>query len=440
MTIFSRPLVVGLVIRFTLVFALLVACSRADAAEPVSKTDPELRDTLTKLLNDSWEKSAEGLANAERSHVRARSLAAGDPRVDFALALVQLRYLRFSDAEKTLTSLQQASPDYWPAAQAKIHLSILMKKNSAALTEIDRFSERVAGAKDDAARAEARREAADFLGKIFAYLEGPAAKLASPAAVADVRVRVIERLSTAERETFSAGFGSVNERFTQLDEETRRTQAEGIAAQQTQKELDLKRLQAEQASLAGDKDAVRRQAAEALETAQKKTATLDQQIAPLDAAFARVAARANLVRTQIVQLDATAANILAQLQVTKDPNIKAALLLDLDIVGNQVRNEQLVLQAIEAEGAQINAQRGALLQQRGAVVDQYQATAKQLGVEAAKLVRTEKRNVTQQKEAIKPAVGFTPQVQTKATAAASITSYVEFPLEREKLRILDSLR
>ena len=427
-------------IRFAIAFAMLAPCGSVFAADPASKTDPELRNALTKLLNDSWEKSSDGLANADQAHVRARSLAAGDPRVDFSLALVQLRYLRFSDAEKTLTSLQLAAPDYWPAAQAKIHLSILMKKHSAALTEIDRFSERVAGAKDDAARTEARREAADFLGKIFAYLEGPAAKLASPAAVADVRARVLERLPTAERETFSAGFGSVNERFTQLDEETRRTQAEGIAAQQTQKELDLKRLQAEQASLAGDKDTVRRQAAEALESAQKKTATIDQQLAPLDAAFARVAARANLVRAEILRLDTRIAGLLAEAQATKDPAARSVLRLEADFAAGQIQNEQLVLQTIEAEGAQINAQRGALLQQRGAVVDQYQATAKQLGVEAAKLVRTEKRNVTQQKEAIKPAVGFTPQVQTKATAAASITSYVEFPLEREKLRILDSLR
>lgn len=425
---------------FCLAASFIVPHTPASAAEPTAKTDPVLRDALSKLLNDSWEKSADGLITAERHRDRAQSVAAGDPRVDFAWALVQLRYLRYSDAEKTLNGIHQASPGYWPATQAKIHLTLLMKKYSAALTEIDRFSERVAATNAESSRAEDRREAAEFLGKLFGYLEGPAAKSVSQATVAEVRGRILDRLATGDRETFSAAFGAVNERFTQLDQETKRTQADGIAAQKDQKELDLKRLQAEQAALAGDKDSVRRQAQEALETAQTKTAALDQQIAPLDAAFARVAARAQLVRVEIGRLDATAATLLSQLDVVKDPGLRAAILRDVDLITVQIRNEQFLLQNIEAEGAQINAQRGALLQQRAGVVEIYQAEAKRLGVDAAKIGRTEKRNVVQQKEAIKPPNGFTPQVQSKATTAASITSYVEFPLEREKLRLLDSLR
>ncbi|MCE9605448.1 MAG: hypothetical protein K8U03_11170 [Planctomycetia bacterium] len=432
---------IALLLTFSLFACSLLACSQpARAAEPSAPTDPALRAVLSQLFNDTWEKSADGITTAERLHLRARELSASDPRVDFALALVQLHYLRFSEAERTLTVLQTASPDYWPAAQAKIHLAILMKKYSAALPEIDRFSERVAATAIDSGRAEARREAAEFLGRIFGYLEGPAAKAVSQAAVADVRARVLTRLASPDREAFSAAFGSVNERFTQLDEETRRTKAESIAVQQEQKELDLKRLQTEQASLAGDKESIRKQAQEAFDTARAKTAALDQQLAPLDAAFGRLVARSQLIRGEIAQLDNSVASLLTQAQLAKDPLLKVSLLQQADLISNQIRAADFALRNVDAEAAQVNAQREALLRQRSVIVEQYQGDAKRLGVEAAKLGRTEKRNVVQQKEAIKPPNGFTPQVQTKTTAAASITSYVEFPLEREKLRLLDSLR
>jgi hypothetical protein len=420
--------------------ALVFHPSSADAAETAVATDPQLRDALTKLLTDPWEKSADGLVAADDFYRRAKGIAAGDPRVDFALALVQLRYLRFSEAEKTLTRLSTAAPSYWPATQAKIHLSILMKKHSQALTELDAYSRRVASTPDATPDAEARREGAEFIGSIFGYLEGPAAKLISQASVADVRGKVLERFDAAQRESFSTAFGSVTERFSQLSDDTQRTKAEGLIAQKEQKEIDLKRLQAEQAALAGDKADNRRQAKQAFDEAQAKAGELDQQIAPLDAAFARVAARAQQVRAEIAQIELSIAALVGEAQTTKDRALRDSLLIQANLLGAQSRGAQITLQTIEADGVQITAQRDVLLKQRVAVVEQYQVMARQLGVEAAKIGRTEKRNTVQQKEVVKPASGFTPQVQTKAAATASITSYVEFPLERERLRLLDSLR
>jgi hypothetical protein len=416
--------------------ALVIHPSSADAAETAVATDPQLRDALTKLLTDPWEKSADGLVAADDFYRRAKGIAAGDPRVDFALALVQLRYLRFTEAEKTLTRLSTAAPSYSPATQAKIHLSILMKKHSQALTELDAYSRRVASTPD----AEARREGAEFIGSIFGYLEGPAAKSISQASVADVRGKVLERFDAAQRESFSTAFSSVTERFSQLSDDTQRTKAEGLIAQKEQKEIDLKRLQAEQAALAGDKADNRRQAKQAFDEAQAKAGELDQQIAPLDAAFARVAARAQQVRAEIAQIELSIAALVGEAQTTKDRALRDSLLIQANLLGAQSRGAQITLQTIEADGVQIAAQRDVLLKQRVAVVEQYQVMARQLGVEAAKIGRTEKRNTVQQKEVVKPASGFTPQVQTKAAATASITSYVEFPLERERLRLLDSLR
>lgn len=410
------------------------------AAESAGTTDPQLRDALTKLLTDPWEKSPEGLTLANGFHEKAKGIAAVDPRVDFALALVQLRYLRYTEAEKTLNRLTAAAPNYWPATQAKIHLSILMKKNSQALSEIDSYSRRVAATPDTTTDAEARREGAEFIGSMFGYFEGPAAKTISQASVADVRGKLLERFDAAQREAFSSAFGSVTERYSQMNDDTERTKAEGITTQKEQKEIDLKRLQAEQAALAGEKADNRRQAKQAFDEAQAKAAEIDKQIAPLDAEFTRVAARAQLARADIAQIELSIAALISESQTARGSTERNRLLTQANLLGIQSRNAQLQLQMIEAEGLRIAAQREALLKQRMAVVEQYQVVAKQLGVEAAKIGRVEKRNTVQQKEVIKPVSGFTPLVQTKANATASITSYVEFPLERERLRLLDSLR
>jgi hypothetical protein len=61
-----------------------------------------------------------------------------------------------------------------------------------------------------------------------------------------------------------------------------------------------------------------------------------------------------------------------------------------------------------------------------------------LGVAASKLGRTEKRIAVEETKNRKPATGLSPQVQTLATTTNSITSYVEFPLDRERQRLLDS--
>lgn len=407
------------------------------AAEPA--TSPALRSALTSLLNDTWEKSADGLLLADKHHRAAAVAGPGDPRVDFALALVQLRYLKYADAEQTLNRLAKAEPEFLPAAQAKIYLSVLMKKHSSALAQIEELNRRVA-TKPAAVDATQRNEAIEFLGRMFGYYEGPAAGLVSQATVAEVRRRVMEPLGTDDRELFSTAFGSVADRFSQLDDDKRRTQEETKVAEAKQKELDLKRLEAEKGIIAADKNSLQQQAAEAQKQAQEQIDVLDQQIAPLDAEYARINGQGQILRTRIAQIDVSISNLLAQADAEADPVVKASLLGQADLLTFQVRRIELDYQVLDAQAAQVLARRNTLLNQRRGIVARYEDTAKRLGVEAAKLGRNEKRIVVEQKQALKPVTGISPHVQNKATTTASITTYVEFPLERERLRILNSLQ
>ena len=408
------------------------------SAEPT--TNEALRSSLQALFAESWDKSADGLAAAERNHRGARTASASDPRVDFSLALVQWRYLRYSDALRTLEQVAQSSPDYLPAAQARIYLLVLMKKHSTAVAQMEALNELIASTLSGPEHTAERREAVEFLGRLFGYYEGPAAGLISQATVADVRRRVLEPLATDDREAFSAAFGSVRDRFAQLDDDKRRTQADAKDEQLRQKDIDLQRLAAERALVDADKQSVQQQADEAQKVARGEIEKIDAQITPLEADYARINAQGAGLRSQIAQLDVSISNLLTQADAAKDPNERDALRARADFLSIQARRVEIEYQALDNVAAQIVNRRNALLQQRAQAVGRYETEAKRLGVQAAKLGRNEQRITVEQKKTLKAPTGVSPQVQDKTTTAASITTYVELPLERERLRILASLK
>jgi chromosome segregation ATPase len=306
------------------------------------------------------------------------------------------------------------------------------------LIDIDQLSRRVAEADADASQAERRRDMSQFLGQVFGYLEGPAQRLVSQTSVADARMAVMERLGTKDRETFSNSFGALGERFGQLDDEKRRLQVETKETEARTKEEELKRLAAEKQGVDSNKELIRRQADEALKTAQEGVARIDGQLVPLDAEIVRLNTRGNIVRAEIARIDAIAASLLAQADTTEDPVLEGSLRQQASFAIGQLRRFEIEYRALDAQAVQINAQRAALNNQKAQIVGRYEATARQLGVEATKLGRVEKRIAVQETKNRKPATGVSPQVQTLATTAASITSYVEFPLDRERQRVLDS--
>lgn len=429
-------------------FAIGLIAISLSAWVPIDAAEPEanslaLRTALKALLTAPWEKTPDGPSLADKHHNAAKQAAPGDPRVDFSLALVQLRYLKYTDAERTLDQLGRAAPDYLPATEMKIYLTVLMKKHAAALAQMEELQRRIAERKPDASPSAApdasRRDAIEFLARLYAYYEGPAAGLVSQATVADMRRGFLESLGTTDRDLFSAAFGGVADRFSQLDDDKRRTAEETKASEERQKALDLQRLEAEKSGVAAGKQALQQQAAEAQKIAQDQIDKLDQQMIPLDAEYARINAAGQLLRNRIAQFDRSISGLLSAANNEKDPDDKAELLAEAEALTFQVRRIEFDYQALDAQAAQVVAQKNGLLQQRGRAIAQYEADAKRLGVEAAKLGRNEKRIVVEQKQALKPATGISPRVQGKVVATASITSYVDFPLERERMRILRSL-
>jgi DNA replication initiation complex subunit (GINS family) len=414
-------------------FLCIDRASAQDAATPVSG---ELRAAVRALVNEPWAKSTDGLLKGELAYRRAEALAPNDVRIDYAWALMQLRYLRFDEADKTLAGVVAVDGDLWDARRLRIRLAAQMKKHSAAFDEMDRLSERLAAKSTDAARAEERREAIEFLGRMFAFYNGPATKGVTQSALADLRSRVLERLTPTEREQFSRAFGGVNDQFNQLADEKARTAEAAKLAEQAAKEAALKRLEAERGNVAATQAAIQKQAADSEAKTREAVGKLDVQITPLDAELARINTIGQGLRLEIGRLDATVGDLLAQADATDDDGFRNSLLQQANILSARSRRLSFDYQVLDGQAAQIHVRRNALLQERQGHVARYEAEMRSLGVAATQLNRQEKRIDVQTKEAIKPATGNTPLVQSQATTAASLGTYIDLSLEREKSRLL----
>lgn len=403
-------------------------------AEPV--VDPQLRSAVRELVEVPWTKTADGLVQADAAYRRAQSLSPSDERLDYAWALMQLRYLRFDEAEKTLTGVIADDADHWDARRLRIRLAAQMKKHAVALDEIDRLSERLTAAGGDAARADELRDGVEFLGRMFAFYQGPAGKGVTQTTVTEVRGRVLGRLTPTERETFSNAYGGVNEQFTQLQAEKERTAETAKQTEQVTKEGDLKRLEAERGAVDADKTALRQQAADAEAKTREAVGKVDGQIAPIEVELTRINTIGAGLRAQIVQLDVSIGSLLAQADRTKDKAEAASLRTQANFLTGQITQLDIQYQVLDGQATQLNIRRNGLLQERQGHVARYEAEMKSLGIAAAQLNKQEKKIAVQTTVALKPATGNTPLVQSQATTAASLGTYIDLSLEREKARLL----
>lgn len=415
---------------------LVLASTVVHAADPA--VSPQLRDAVRALVEVPWTKSVDGLAQAESAYRRAQVLAPSDERVDYAWALMQLRYLRFDEAERTLIGVLAADADHWDARRLRIRLAAQTKKHPLALDEIDRFSERLAAAAGDAARAEERRDGVEFLGRMFAFYQGPAGKGVPQATLAEVRGRVLGRLTLSDRELFSTAYGGVDEQFTRLQAEKDRTAEAAKQVEQAAKEADLKRLEAERGSLGADQAAIRQQAADAEAKTREAVGKLDVLIAPIDVELARINTIGAGLRAEIGRLDVAIGTLLAQADKEEDRDLRASLRRQADFLTGQITQLNIQYQVLDGQAAQLNVRRNGLLQERQGHVARYEAEMKSLGIAANQLDKQGRKIDVQTREALKPATGQTPLVQSQATTAASLGTYIDLSLEREKARLLKS--
>ncbi len=329
------------------------------------------------------------------------------------------------------------------AREAKIWIDVLLKRYSAALTQIDELSTLLppVEAKEAGDDVKSRhRETARYLGRLFAFFQGPAEKSVNADRVAAAKKAVIERLSAEHRQEFEAGHKAVSDRFAEFFVMREQTKDDEATRQKTAQEEAAKRLAGDKATVASDKKAVAEQAAQTREQLDKYLSDIDRKLAPLDREYARLSAQAVGVRERMIDLDRDISRLLRQAETTEDRALAARYRLDAERVSEIRSRHAADYRVLENQAGRVRGQQAALLGERDATIARYNAEAKRLGREQVKLAQTEKRIAREEDRNRKPATGNTDRVHALSQKVFAFTTYEPFPLEQAKSRLLESLR
>jgi len=421
-----------------LVAIVLVAASLVDGfTSTVVAADSALfKAALTKMLNDGWTLGPDGIVAAQDNKELAEKAAPSDIRPHYALAVVQIRQRRYGEAATALNEVIDRDPHHWGAWQGKIWLQMVARKYEGALADVEKLATLWPKPTEPDERLD---DTSRFLGRVMGFLWGPATGKVDESRLKDVEDRLLESLSTSQRQIFDQSRATVLGKFTDLQDRTDTTRNQAKVDEERQKELDRQRLAAEKSDVAREKGTVDQQAAAARAAAEARLTQLGAERAQLDAQFNRLFAQGAAVQADINVLSAREQALIAQANDTDSDSERRRLLAQAAAAGAARAQAQGAYAALDAQAAGVNAQRSANLEQQRQVTASYQNEMRRIGVKAESLERTEKRIASDVKKAVTPASGMTVGVRTLANNTAAFVTYFDFPVDLEKRRLLDSL-
>lgn len=417
--------------RHVLPAAVLLCCwvpgALLQAQAPV---DPKVRDAVKAIVEANWTKTADGLAKAEAAHRSAKAAAPSDVRIDYALALMQMRYLRFEEADKTLVGVLTNDADQLDARRLRIRLAAQMKKHTTALEEIDRLSERLA-AVSDPQRADERRDGLAYLGKLLAFYQSPVVKGLSPAAVPDAVAKVQGRLTAADQSAFAGEGAAPNT-----------TPGGGNSAAPTGGAATT----VPAAVPTGDPA---KQAADAETKIRESVARIDALIGPLDQELAGITTNGTAMQAEIARLDGQIRTLLASAEASDDDDAAQLLQNQANAQLGQLRNLQGQLQQLVGASNKLKSKRTTLTTERRVQITRYENDMKRIGQVPATIgeygggaaatgLAASSPTGTPVAAPVGNPLPSTPLAAApgSAVAAPTLGSFIDLSLEPEKARLL----
>ncbi len=447
----------------------------AAAATPQEKS---FEASVRELLDKPWTAGRPGLKLAELSVANASKANGDDPRLPFAYGLVLLKNYQYDEALKQFeASSKMASPTYLPGARATVWLRCLRGDANSAMLGAAALAKHMKELDAEKLPDAARREFVAWLGRFMGFLEGPGksrdVELQRDRIEAEIRATLGEADVAVYKLAKAEVLDSYAERLGTRDQ-TRDTVKKG---QEKKAKDDLARIDDEKAKLAEDQQQMNRTAAQWDEWLRQQLTTYDSQLAALELEYNRVDAQArtlvfnlNAVNQEVENLVALRNQAQAAEREAATPKSPSPANDDSKTGGtnktakstpptttqspgrssffyqsliDQGSNERFLLQreyaVLDTQAATIKNRAATVVQNRQTAINRYQTASGKLHKENQSLTTRFKVLGRQQLEAVKPAKGNSPQVRAQTRDTASLKSYVDFSLDLERQRLLDSL-
>lgn len=395
---------------------------------------------IKRILDAGWGKSADSIGPAEEEYQAAKAKAPSDPRLPYALALVHMKHRKYKEAAKLLDESVELDAAHIPARIAKIWIEMLLKRHDAALTQMEELGE-LLKADDDGVMSidllSQQIDAARFLGRVLAFLEGPAQTAANTDQVVLCKETIWSTLSEDLQQEFTAGHEMVCDCCTELVAGQVKTKEETKAEQEKKQESDEVRLAAEREVIKAKTAQVEQQATEARETFDRSLREIEGKLAPLEAEYARLDGIATSLRSQIGSVEVQISSISATCHSQCKGSTTCSHRVDIARLSGIQAGLVADLRGVQASGNQIAAQGNVLYQQRDRLIDRYNEEARKLGREQVSLGKKDKKFSRDQEKNRKAPTGNSVKVHNLTEKARSLTTCNPFPLEKAKTCVLE---
>ncbi|PQO44389.1 hypothetical protein [Blastopirellula marina] len=396
----------------------------------------EASSGVKEILEGGWAIGPDSLDKARKARAAFIGSAADHGALDTAFGLVLIKHHKYEEATTLFESLSTSHPDNQVAWRALIWLYSLQKKSESALLKIDQMSDAIRPTEGDDAIEEETLSTARFLGRMFAYMDGPASSEVSRGVRKLVGDKIEKLMVGARAQEFKTNYDEVTAEFASLTDEGDQARDQAKEDQQMAKEQERQdlvnlreRLEIDQAQAQEKIDGLRSEFT-------KEQAAFNQMELPLSDAISRLELQLSVVRREILNLTDDLNRLQSQIDETNDPRRKEELRREMAraeiLLGQYQRDNQLIL----AEGNRLAQRRDAVRASRAEMTRRYEADIKETQDWKANLVRREKRTDLEEKRISRPSKGNTPRVREMGAKATSLRTYADFPLELERHKLL----
>ena len=420
-----------------------LAAADATPNKPAAR-EAALGRRLIEFFDEGFQRGPRVLPEAQRRYETLRGESQNDPRIDYALGLVQLRQLKNKEAQtQFLIATKRTGEPYWPAWQALIWTHGTAKETTAAYERLTEMAKRLVKV-DGAADSPAVAEQIDWIGQSMAAFE----KMSDSTKAREAWLRQDEALRGLLAEkllaAYNRGQNEVHDRHALLEDDIRATRDKTL--EKREKERIDKQTKAGQ-----DLESTKEKRDELKETAEEWKKSLDDQLLNLDKQLSRLERDHTFLEKRGQSI------VESQLQLSRDMN---QLQQRANIAGaNQTNNrfgaqpnyeaqmEQLQLQKVRYQAEydqtlvaaqQVTQKAQGLIQQRGGVVQQYQKATGQLVKQDASLDKWQGRLKKDTEKMKAPVDDKIPAVTNKINQVRSFRTYIELDVIEQRDRLLDS--
>jgi HD-GYP domain-containing protein (c-di-GMP phosphodiesterase class II) len=413
---------------------LLLLGTTSNAAESLSRAQ------LTSLLDTGWKASGPSWKAAQEEYGVLLRAAPGDTNLDYAYLLVMLRQRKYDEALDQSAKVLTALPGHLPALQARVYTLTLLKKYEAALVEMETMAKALVKPRTPALTVDEARDYAKFLGRVYAYINGPAQTSLTEQSRETAHQRIVTALGKNGEGFFREGLIAVATKYAALQQGLTVTRTETIAAEDQAKEQAKVQLAEQKNQIAAEAQTLDEKLSKLRADAEGQLKKVDAQITPLQQQITLLDTRAANEQSNIVTAEA---NIATWINVANNAGSPAEL-DNANIQINFHRNQRAIfinkLNTILAQRNGVANQLAGLQATRQTVVNTFNSQNDAIERRFKELGGLNNRVLNDEKKAAQPSSGLTTQTMSLNNKLTGFSTYEDFPFELQRTQLLDGLK